>query len=148
MMAFLFLAMINLSFGFYHCFFDAGKRYGVDPYLLVAIASVESGLNPRAINYNRNGSVDYGIMQINSHWIKKYKILQEWIWEPCYNIHFGAMVLKRCMDKYAGNLKLAVDCYNKGERAKENSQYVLRVYKRHSKVVQMVKEGVPKIFPP
>ncbi|WP_448588080.1 lytic transglycosylase domain-containing protein [Thermocrinis sp.] len=132
------LITFNLSFAFYHCFFDAGKRYGVDPYLLVAIASVESGFNPRAINRNKNGSTDYGIMQINSHWLKKYKIPQEWIWEPCYNIHFGAMVLRRCMDAKK-SLKLAVDCYNKGDRAKENSEYVLKVYKRHARVVQMVR---------
>jgi soluble lytic murein transglycosylase-like protein len=133
------LAFFNFSFGFYHCFFDAGERYRVDPYLLSAIASVESGFNPKAINYNKNGSVDYGIMQINSFWLKKYKIPKEWIWEPCYNIHFGAMVLRRCMDAYPNNLKQAIDCYNKGERAKENSEYVLKVYKKHSKIVQMIR---------
>jgi len=135
---FLLLFSLNLSFAFYHCFFDAGKRYGVDPYLLVAIASVESGFNPRAINRNKNGSVDYGIMQINSHWLKKYKIPTEWIWEPCYNIHFGAMVLKRCMDAKKGNVKLAIDCYNKGDKARENSEYVLKVYKKHARVLRMV----------
>ncbi len=132
------LLLYAYSFGFYHCFFDAGKRYGVDPYLLVAIASVESGFNPRAINRNKNCSIDYGIMQINSYWLKKYKIPTSWVWEPCYNIHFGAMVLKRCMDRKAQNLKLAIDCYNKGDKAKENSEYVLKVYRKYSNVLKMV----------
>ncbi|WP_448583915.1 lytic transglycosylase domain-containing protein [Thermocrinis sp.] len=139
MKAIVFLLFLSTSsFAFYHCFFDAGKRYRVDPYLLVAIASVESGFNPRAINHNKDGSVDYGIMQINSHWLKKYRIPKDWIWEPCYNIHFGAMVLKSCIDRRAGNLKLAVDCYNKGDKAKENSEYVLKVYTKHAKVLKMI----------
>jgi hypothetical protein len=49
------------------------------------------------------------------------------------------MVLRRCMDAYPNNLRRAIDCYNKGERAKENSEYVLRVYKKYSKIAQMVR---------
>lgn len=36
------------------------------PGLMVAIAKAESGMNPNAINHNRNGSVDRGLFQINS----------------------------------------------------------------------------------
>lgn len=36
------------------------------PGLMVAIAKAESGMNPKAINHNRNGSVDRGLFQINS----------------------------------------------------------------------------------
>ncbi|MFN3976751.1 MAG: lytic transglycosylase domain-containing protein [Aquificaceae bacterium] len=134
-MMFLVLLFLWFShgFAFYHCFFDAGERYQVDPLLLIAIAKSESNFNPRAVNINRNGTKDYGIMQINSYWLERYKIPKDWIFEACYNIHFGAMVLRRCMDKYP-RINLAIDCYNKGERAKENSPYaekVLRSYKRY-----------------
>ena len=54
------------------CFEAAGTRYSIDPLLLRAIATVESQLNARAINHNRDKktgkilSSDYGVMQINS----------------------------------------------------------------------------------
>lgn len=122
------------SFAFYECFFDAGKRYKVDPYLLAAIAKVESNFNPKAVNLNRNGTEDYGIMQINSYWIRTYKIPMEWIENPCYNIHFGAMVLRRCLDLKGNDLYLAIDCYNRGSRASRNSHYVLRVYESYTRI--------------
>ena len=123
------LIFFSKSFAFYHCFFDAGERYKIDPFLLIAIAKVESNFNPKAINTNKNGTKDYGLMQINSYWIERYKIPKEWLFEPCYNIHFGAMVLRKCMDSYSNNLPLAVDCYNKGQNAKIYSDYVLKVFK-------------------
>ena len=130
------LLLPTLSFGFYDCFFEAGKRYKVDPYLLAAIAKVESNLNPKSINRNKNGSVDYGIMQINSYWINYYKIPTEWLFEPCYNIHFGAMVLRRCMDAHKGDLRLAIDCYNRGARATGESEYVLKVYGLYQRITK------------
>ncbi len=133
-----FFLWISHGFSFYHCFFDAGKRYQVDPILLIAIAKGESNFNPRAVNINRNGTKDYGIMQINSYWLEKYKIPKEWIFEPCYNIHFGAMVLRRCMDKYS-SINLAIDCYNKGERAKGNTPYVERVLRNYKRYYTMLK---------
>ena len=52
------------------CFEEAGKKYGISPQLLWAIAKTESNFNPTAVNYNKNGSFDYGLMQINSAWYK------------------------------------------------------------------------------
>lgn len=78
------------------CFQMASQKYKIDKSILVAIASVESNLNPRAINQNTNGSYDYGIMQINDQWLPKlasYGIGRHNIYEPCVNIHVGAYIL-------------------------------------------------------
>ena len=41
---------------------------GIDPELAVRVAKAESGLNPKATNTNKDGSIDRGIYQINSKW--------------------------------------------------------------------------------
>ena len=44
-------------------------QYDVPPYLVAAIIIVESRGNPYAINSNNaNGTIDRGIMQLNSSW--------------------------------------------------------------------------------
>ena len=40
--------------------------YAIDPVILKAIAVVESGQDPNAIRVNKNKTLDYGLMQINS----------------------------------------------------------------------------------
>jgi soluble lytic murein transglycosylase-like protein len=132
------LVLYSYSHAFYHCFFEAGERYRVDPVLLTAIARVESNFNPRAINVNRNGTKDYGIMQINSSWVERYKVPKEWLFEPCYNIHFGAMVLRRCLDGYK-SIAQAVDCYNKGSKAKGHGAYVEKVFSSYKRLYGMIK---------
>ena len=132
MIVLLVLAFYSFSYAFFDCFFTAGKRYGVDPYLLASIAKVESNLNPKAINVNKDGSKDYGLMQINSYWVERYKLRTEWLLEPCYNIHMGAMVLKGCQDAYPDSLIKAIDCYNKG-KPKGLTEYVIKVYREYLK---------------
>lgn len=41
------------------------ENFGHEWKLALSIAKAESGLNPRAVNYNRNGTKDLGVFQIN-----------------------------------------------------------------------------------
>jgi soluble lytic murein transglycosylase-like protein len=124
--------LMAMEFAFAYCFEEAGRYYGVNPRLLWAIAKVESGHRWDALNRNKNGTYDIGLMQINSRWLpvlRKHGLYDDrLIWEPCYNTFVGAWVLRQCMNRY-GNTWRAVDCYNKGSRAKETSQYVWKVYR-------------------
>lgn len=86
------------------CFREAGERYGVAPELLQAIAKVESSLNPRAINDGHKaatGSIDIGLMQINSSHLKRlstWGITQDSLLkEPCLNVMVGAWLLVQHM---------------------------------------------------
>ncbi len=61
--------LLFVSIAFSYCFDQAGQYYSVSPRLLYAIAKVENSLNWRALNRNKNGTYDIGLMQINSRWI-------------------------------------------------------------------------------
>lgn len=122
-----------------NCWAEAGKRYGVDPWLLYSIAQQESSLRPLVVSpRNRNGSYDIGIMQINSRWLpelKRYGITEQHLYEPCLNINVGAWVLAHAMRSMGPNWK-AVGAYNAGVRKSKQSDnlraaYALRVYRRY-----------------
>lgn len=120
------------------CFINAGHLYGINPNILWAIAKVESNFNPYAINKNLNKSYDIGIMQINSSWLptlKKYGLKDERsLYDPCYNIHVGAWILKQCIERYGYNWT-AIGCYNATSPVKrvKYSQKVWKHLKQISK---------------
>jgi soluble lytic murein transglycosylase-like protein len=58
--------------------------YDVPPYLVVAIAEVESNWNVNATNQNKDGTVDRGLLQLNSSWFRH----TEWT-NPSINIYYG-----------------------------------------------------------
>lgn len=102
------------------CFDAAGERYGVSPALLRAIAQVESGLNPAAINDSHEastGSVDLGLMQINSAhlprlsaWaISREKLLAD----ACLNVMVGAWLLVQHMGRNGHDWN-GIGSYNAG----------------------------------
>ncbi len=96
------------------CYEEAATRYGISPNLLYAISKGESSFNPIAINYNTNGSYDYGLMQINSSWeptLRKLGIPWDTLADPCTNVMVGAWVLSQCIRDY-GYTWPAVGCYN------------------------------------
>lgn len=100
------------------CFEDAGRAYSINPLLLESIARIESNLDPKAINRNKNGSQDIGLMQVNSVWVKALKLdPEELVSDPCYNAMVGAKILRQCIDRY-GYAWEAVGCYNAADPAK------------------------------
>lgn len=109
------------------CFDDAGAMYNINPQILRAIAKVESNFNPRAVNYNTNGTYDFGVMQINSSWAATLG-MDHWntLGDSCSNIKTGAMVLSGCMKRY-GYTWEAVGCYN-SSRPDKRDKYARMVY--------------------
>lgn len=125
---FVFFLMFSGANLYAFCFEEAGERYGLNPSLLKAIAKVESSFNPVALNFNKNGTVDYGLMQINSSW---KKTLGEDLWQavlfnPCTNVMVGGWVLAMCVHEHGYNW-IAVGCYHSPEFARR-VDYTSKVY--------------------
>jgi soluble lytic murein transglycosylase-like protein len=96
------------------CFDMAARVNHVNPRILRAIAMRESNDNPHAIRKNRNGSRDYGIMQVNSihlPMLNKMGIHRKDLMNVCKNINVAAMLLRRKMDVH-GNTWTAVGAYH------------------------------------
>ncbi len=99
------------------CFKDAAKKHNIPVQWLYAIAFTESSFNPNSKNNNRNGTRDYGFMQINSIWKKEAKrVGYSWhkiTTNPCANIMFGGYILKENLRR-TKSMKKAIGAYNVG----------------------------------
>ena len=109
------------------CFDEAGARYQVPPLLLMAIAKTESNMNPRARSGNTNGTVDIGLMQINSVHLPKlsqYGISESTLQnDACTSVQVGAWVLAQCVATHGYNWR-AVGCYNTGSKGADSVRQV------------------------
>lgn len=91
--------LCGMPLGALACWDEVAQRHGVPADLLYAVAKVESGLNPKAVNRShiqRTGSVDIGLMQINSRHLPqlaKRGITESSLFEPCTNLDVGAALL-------------------------------------------------------
>ena len=110
------------------------KRFDVPFELLKAIAVKESGLNPKAINSaNANGSIDRGLMQINSVHLSRYSGLDPAaLFIPEINVYLGAKILRACIDRRGFNWK-ALNCYNGKIYGNTYSQSILQIVKNERK---------------
>ena len=126
------------------CWDEAARYHGVDPWLLYSIAKVESSYNPMAVNKaNRNGSVDTGLMQINSvHWerLRRYGIEPSALHNACASTYIGAWVLADAQRRYGKSWK-AVAAYNVGSlnneaRTKIGWRYASKVYATYESLVR------------
>jgi hypothetical protein len=144
--SFLFLILFTIRSEAF-CFEEAGRVHGVSHELLQSIARVESGLNSKAVNKNRNGSSDLGLMQINSAWIEILNLNRdELISNPCYNVMTGAGILRQCIDRY-GYTWEAVGCYNaksKGKRVGYSWKIFRELKKEKSRKIEKNMKSQPE----
>jgi soluble lytic murein transglycosylase-like protein len=102
--------------------------YNIPPYLMVAMAELESDWIPTAIHVNEDGTVDRGLMQLNSSWYNE----NNWM-DPHANITAAAehiIVLKRAgLNWY--QVAIAYNCglgrFYKGPPP-ESIDYAVRVF--------------------
>jgi soluble lytic murein transglycosylase-like protein len=114
------------------CFHEAGKMYQVPPMLLQAIAWVESRYDRNAENHNTNGSVDMGVMQINSLWLaplSEYGVETKHLYNPCYNISVAAWILRKQINEVGYNWQAVAHYHSRTpERGDRYARKVARVY--------------------
>ena len=115
---------------------DSGRRNSVDPLLLYAIMHQESTFKPRAMS-NKGAR---GLMQLMPGTALRFGVTS--IWDPKQNIEGGTRYMRFLLDKFDGDVNLALAGYNAGEGAvmkygyrippySETQEYVRRISRRY-----------------
>ncbi len=94
---------------------QAANTYGVPVNLALGIAAHESNFNPNATNVNANGTIDYGVMQLNTTTVKTLGVSDPM--DPQQNINAGVGLLATYLQKYNGNQTDALWAYASGPGA-------------------------------
>jgi soluble lytic murein transglycosylase-like protein len=82
----------------FNCITQAAAQYHIPATMIVSVLKVEGGKVGTA-SKNKNGTIDYGPMQINSIWLKKIKpygvSAHDLQYNPCVNINVGTWILAK-----------------------------------------------------
>jgi len=87
----------------------SAAQYGLDPALLRAVIKVESNFNSEAVS--SKGAI--GLMQLMPLTAAALHVLDPF--DPKDNIHAGAALLRRLLNRFDGDLSLALAAYHVGE---------------------------------
>ena len=110
---------------------SASYRYDVDPYLVLGMIRVESNFNAYAVSHK--GAK--GLMQLMPGTARLHKV--DNVYDPVQNIYGGVRHFRILLDRFDGNVQLALAAYNAGAGAvakynrippyRETRNYVRRV---------------------
>jgi Transglycosylase SLT domain len=95
---------------------EAADRHRVDPALIRAVIQTESNWNPIALSNKGAG----GLMQLIPTTARRFGVSD--VFNPQQNIDGGVHYLKTLLDRYNGNLDMALAAYNAGEGAVDRAR--------------------------
>ncbi len=107
------------------CMALVAHLYDLPPRVLPSIHRVEGGA-PGLVHHNRDGTDDYGVMQVNTRWLaplSRYTrtrvpiVRQRLTAEPCYNIAAAGVILRTYLNEAHGSLMQAVGDYHSHTKA-------------------------------
>lgn len=112
-----------------------GYEVRINPYKLKNLVSIyardEKSIVQLSKELIKQGlSIDMGLMQVNSQNISPGEI--DRIFDPYYNIARGSNILAGCAEKYNGDIKASIECYNKGFVRKETYDYYAKFIKSYN----------------
>lgn len=115
-----------------HCVIQASTDYSIPVRLILAVQKTEGG-RVGMKNKNKNGTFDYGVMQINTIWLNKlknqFKIDENMLMNNyCLSVRTAAYILRYEINLENGNFWSGVGHYH--SRTKHlKMAYIARVYK-------------------
>jgi soluble lytic murein transglycosylase-like protein len=131
---------------FHPIILQAARRFQVDPALVKAIIMAESGYDPRAIS--KVGAK--GLMQLMPATAEELGV--EDIFDPKHNINAGVGYFKKLLNRFDGDIKLALAAYNAGTGKvrqyqgippfKATRYYIKKVFEYYQ-IYKKQKEGEP-----
>jgi len=113
---------------------EAADRYHVDPALVRAVIETESNWNAGAMSHK--GAM--GLMQLIPTTAQRFGVNDAF--NPKENVDAGVRYLKRLLERYNGNLDLALAAYNAGEGAVDRAHGVPS-YRETRNYVQRVQDA-------
>ena len=113
---------------------EAAGRHQVDPALVRAVIETESNWNPAA----RSNKGAVGLMQLIPTTAQRFGVNDAY--SPQQNVDAGVRYLKILLERYDGNLDLALAAYNAGEGAVDRA-HGIPAYRETRDYVQKVQNA-------
>lgn len=112
-------------------FAEMGAKYGVDPAILKATALKENAsLNPNAKNVNANGTVDEGLMQLNSRYHAARGVKDPY--DVRQNVEAAAKLWADNLKRSGGDIRTAARMYNgSGAMAEKYADSWMSIYAKN-----------------